>query len=889
MIPTLLVDQNNFDEMAPAIIREIQKASFVGIDTETQDSNRHDGLNTYCGYKEDGKKAANRKLVFDFQRTVMTGFSLYPKGGERAYYINLNHADVENRVAWEQARILIDALPPEAHFIAHNAAYELTVFKTCYDLDLPRTICTLQMAVSAFGPDEYDMSDFIANGQGSIKTLIPALLQEASKYDMQSLHNSLEELIGKITGKQSTASFSYNGFVADVAYTYGLKRLVNRFFDYQMTTFEQCLGDKAHMGQLTGQEVASYGAEDAYWAVRLFDHLLGYMVKNCPDAVATFFNQENPMVKVYANLAVEGMRVNTENIVKHRDQERIENAQLLRDLKATIKRMLPFPVAPHEGLEKRDAWYAKSWPKYRKQIEDWAKSPDFEDAFAQCYQTRGAVSNAWAIERGKPESNGPNLSHYMPARVMLYDLTGAKLIIADGKTQSDGEARGKLLERFSGDAAEMVKILTKLAGVDQRLKLFLTPYTQLMDPDTGRLYPTFSSMLATRRMAASTPNPQQLAKRGESTYVRGFFQADYEDHVLISIDWSAIELVIIGELSGDPEFHKAYGQIPHEDLHTGAAASVLAVTSEGLTEDIFKSLKKFEHKDDFVREYAGHVQNIDRLFRDVKGNDIPVEKAFKFWRNTVGKPANFGYWYSGSLFTMASAMGWTPEETQAASESYRTRFAVAEDWRKETINQVRAHGYVELPDHHRRVRLEATDFWRSVFLDKFCLPNAQNDDLAMRYNAVWQLIAARIQRRAGNQAVNAMVQGTSATLTKRSILRVEQWKREKGYTNREFRFWGAIHDELVMSVHRDIAAEVIPQIRDIMISHPDLFINCRPDASPSVGLNFEPYSPKTAPFGQIELFEAPDVDWLSKEVWGGKLDLPQTQLVIDYLQKGTTL
>ena len=52
--PTVLLDINNFDQIAPALIEKVKVASFIGLDTETQDSNRHEGLNTYCGYREDG-------------------------------------------------------------------------------------------------------------------------------------------------------------------------------------------------------------------------------------------------------------------------------------------------------------------------------------------------------------------------------------------------------------------------------------------------------------------------------------------------------------------------------------------------------------------------------------------------------------------------------------------------------------------------------------------------------------------------------------------------------------------------------------------------------------------------------------------------------------------
>src|SRR5690606_16955103 len=124
-----------------------------------------------------------------------------------------------------------------------------------------------------------------------------------------------------------------------------------------------------------------------------------------------------------------GMKVDFEAIKQKLAEERVYNAELLRKLKAVIKQMLPFPATPHEGLTKRDSWYAKGYQKYRKLIEKWASLPDSDDAYIQNQQVRGAVSNAWATEVGKPESTGPNISHYMPSRIMLYDLTGAKSII----------------------------------------------------------------------------------------------------------------------------------------------------------------------------------------------------------------------------------------------------------------------------------------------------------------------------------------------------------------------------------------------------------------------------------------------------------------------------
>ena len=59
----MLVDATNFDAVAPQIIHEVGTADFMGWIAETEDSRRHDGLNTYCGYDpETGKKSPGKPL-----------------------------------------------------------------------------------------------------------------------------------------------------------------------------------------------------------------------------------------------------------------------------------------------------------------------------------------------------------------------------------------------------------------------------------------------------------------------------------------------------------------------------------------------------------------------------------------------------------------------------------------------------------------------------------------------------------------------------------------------------------------------------------------------------------------------------------------------------------
>ncbi|WP_353640778.1 DNA polymerase [Mesorhizobium sp. WSM2239] len=891
MIKTTLIDARNYDQVLPRLIETVKATPFIGLDCETHDDARHDGLNLFM--KVDPvtrKKSPAKKLVFDMRRTVMTGFSIYPENDSHAYYLNLNHADVENRIPWDVAKEVLDAKAGDAFWIAHNAPYELSAFKSVYGYELPEIICTLQMAVSAYGPDEYNENNFKYAGRGAWAKLIPEMMQlcQQGGFDIEKAdftNTRLAELVYSIIGKQSKAAHSYNGYVNELAYGYGLKKAVKSWFGHNMTTFQEVLGDKAHMGQLTGEEVADYGADDAYWALRLFRRLLQYMVDTNRGVTQTFFNQENPMIHLFAQMREVGMKVNYENILARRAQEREEMAETLRKTKVSVRKLLPFSDDYHPGLMKRDSWYQKSADKYRKQVVQWAELPDNDNAYKQCLQVRGAVSNAWAKEEGDPEPKGVNLSHYMPMRTIFYDLTGTKVVVSQNKTQSDAEARGKLIDRFKEEDHETAKNLLvfmgEIASIEQRMKLYLTPYSQLTDPETGRMYPTVTSMLASRRMACEDPNAMQLAKRGESTYVRGFFEGDQDDHLVLSRDWSAVELVIIGELSQDPTFIEAYMQIPHQDLHVGSATAVLGADCEGLTETMFKSLSKHEKVETFLEEFGDKFGNHDRLFTNLKGEQLEPNKAYKYWRTEAGKNSNFNYWFSGWLATIGERMGWSQEKTKMATELYRDRFAVAEQWRVGIIEQLARTGEIHLPDGHRRVRWEATNQWTMAFKQKFDMGAGQ--ELAS-YNALVHWIAKKIQKRAHNQGVNSVVQGTCATIAKRTALRVMARMKEMGWDFRIMRLMVPIHDELVFSIHYKHVVEGMHMLGECMNNHPDIFKSCKLDSSPAIGVTFEPFDAKKAPAGQIELYEAPKLPGvLPENTEGQRLNDDHVRAVVDYL------
>lgn len=344
------------------------------------------------------------------------------------------------------------------------------------------------------------------------------------------------------------------------------------------------------------------------------------------------------------------------------------------------------------------------------------------------------------------------------------------------------------------------------------------------------------------------------------------------DHLIVSVDWSSIELVIIGELSKDPEFFKAYGQRPHGDLHTGAAASVLGIDMPWITEEMIKGLKRHQAWADFFDAYSIDPNDAKRLVTNVKGEPITTPPAAnKVWRTVAGKETNFNYWYSGFLTTTGQKMGWSLSKTSGATDLYRNRFKKAEEWRVGMIDFVRAHGFVELPDGHRRFRYEATYQWMDEFKGKW--PNDPE------LKDIVHEIARRIHRRAHNQAINALVQGTCATIMKRTILRMRALLAANGM---DARFMIPIHDELVFSAHWSIVPEFIRLLRETMLEHKDIFPTLALDASPAVGVTFEPWDAVKAPLGQIELFEPPAELGLGTD----RLDDDGIRQVVDYLRHG---
>jgi DNA polymerase-1 len=188
----------------------------------------------------------------------------------------------------------------------------------------------------------------------------------------------------------------------------------------------------------------------------------------------------------------------------------------------------------------------------------------------------------------------------------------------------------------------------------------------LVNPRTGRVHPTFvQTGAATGRLSCVNPNVQNIPIRTEEGIrIREAF-IPAEGCVLVSADYSQVELRILAHFSGDDSLIHAFQD--GEDVHRRTWAAVTGKPSAEVTAD---------------------------------------ERA-------RAKAVNFGIIYGSSAFGLANQLGIATADAQAAIDAYFARYRGVRRFLDETIETARRSGYVRtllgrrryLPDLSSRNRV----------------------------------------------------------------------------------------------------------------------------------------------------------------------------------------
>ncbi len=185
--------------------------------------------------------------------------------------------------------------------------------------------------------------------------------------------------------------------------------------------------------------------------------------------------------------------------------------------------------------------------------------------------------------------------------------------------------------------------LTKLKST------YVDALPQLINSKTGRVHTTYGQAVAvTGRLASNNPNLQNIPVRTErGKEIRKAFIPRDENHIIVSADYSQIELRIVAAISGDQNMCDAFRS--GTDIHTATAA---------------------------------RVYNISEA-------DVTKEMRYK------AKSVNFGIIYGQGAFGLADNLGISRTEAKEIIDNYKKQFPGIQKYMDETINFARENGYVE--------------------------------------------------------------------------------------------------------------------------------------------------------------------------------------------------
>jgi len=214
-----------------------------------------------------------------------------------------------------------------------------------------------------------------------------------------------------------------------------------------------------------------------------------------------------------------------------------------------------------------------------------------------------------------------------------------------GQYQTGEDVLLKLAARGNTIADDILAFreLTKLKST------YVDSLPQLINRKTGRVHTTYGQAVAvTGRLASNNPNLQNIPVRTDrGKEIRKAFIPRDEKHVLLSADYSQIELRIVASISSDPNMCAAFKK--GTDIHTATAARVYSVAE----------------------------------------NEVTREMRYK------AKSVNFGIIYGQGAFGLADNLGISRTEAKTIIDNYKKEFSGIQRYMDDTINFAREHGYVQ--------------------------------------------------------------------------------------------------------------------------------------------------------------------------------------------------
>ena len=151
---------------------------------------------------------------------------------------------------------------------------------------------------------------------------------------------------------------------------------------------------------------------------------------------------------------------------------------------------------------------------------------------------------------------------------------------AKGNWPTDEETLSELSDRHP-----IIDALLDYRGLRKLLSTYIEPFPQYISEKDGRVHTTFNQALtATGRLSSSNPNLQNIPIRTEQgREIRKAFVPGEAGWVMMSADYSQIELRVMAHLCGDEHMRQAFRE--GQDVHAATAAKIFRKSVEDVTAD----------------------------------------------------------------------------------------------------------------------------------------------------------------------------------------------------------------------------------------------------------------------------------------------------------------
>ena len=284
------------------------------------------------------------------------------------------------------------------------------------------------------------------------------------------------------------------------------------------------------------------------------------------------------------------------------------------------------------------------------------------------------------------------------------------------KLQLDPKAKKTKTGQYATGEDVLLKLAHKNPIVDDILAFreltklkstYVDALPSLINPRTGRVHTSYAQAIAvTGRLSSNNPNLQNIPVRTDrGKEIRKAVVPRDGDHVLVSADYSQIELRIVAAISGDPNMCEAFRS--GKDIHTATAAKVYGVPEEEVTR----------------------------------------EQRYK------AKSVNFGIIYGQGAFGLAENLGISRTEAKAIIDNYRKEFPGINQYMEDTVEFAKAQGYVEtLMGRKRWLRdINSSNFTVRGFAER----NAINSPIQGTAADMIKLAMIRIHKRMKKQGMTS--------------------------------------------------------------------------------------------------------------------------------------